>query len=119
MGYAHHGSYAAWFEEARTEALRAGGTRYEEMERRGQFIVLAELNIRYHAPIRYDDLLEIRTTSRQMGAVRLEQVYEIRLLERAGLAVQTGGVVTRGVAVLVCVGEDGRPTALPSFLCPQ
>ena len=116
MGYAHHGSYAAWFEEARTEALRAGGTRYEEMERRGMFIVLAELNIRYRAPIRYDDLLEVRTTSRQAGAVRLDHTYELRILERSGDAVETGVVVTHAVAKLVCVGDDGRPRAMTSIL---
>jgi acyl-CoA thioester hydrolase len=68
MGVAYHGNYFAWFEVGRTEFLRELGFDYRSLEREeGCYIVVAEASCRYKAPVRYDDLLRIRT---ELRAVR-------------------------------------------------
>ena len=119
MGVAHHASYLPWFEEARTEMLRAAGQTYEQMEREGAFLVVADLGVRYRRPIRYDDVLEVRTSITGSSSVRLEHAYELRVLERQSEPVTTGEVVTTARTTLVCVDEDGRPRQLPGFLRPR
>ncbi len=119
MGVAHHASYLPWFEEARTEMLRAAGQTYEQMEREGAFLVVADLGVRYRRPIRYDDVLEVRPSITGSSAVRLEHAYEIRILERRSEPVTTGEVVTTARTTLVCVDGEGRPRQLPAFLRPR
>ncbi len=119
MGVAHHASYLPWFEEARTDMLRAAGQTYEQMEREGAFLVVADLGVRYRRPIRYDDVLEVRTSITGSSAVRLEHEYEIQVLERRSEPVTTGEVVTTARTTLVCVDGEGRPRPLPAFLRPR
>lgn len=116
MGVAHHSSYLPWFEEARTEMLRASGQSYHQMERDRTFLVVTDLSVRYRRPIRYDDVLEIRTTLSSTTAIRLCHDYEIRILERASMPVTTGEVVTTARTTLVCVDSTGRPRPLPEVL---
>lgn len=119
MGVAHHASYLPWFEEARTEMLRQSGQTYEQMEREGAFLVVADLRVRYRRPIKYDDVLEIRTELSDTSTVRLCHRYEIRVLERASTRVSTGEIVTTAETTLVCVDAEGRPRPLPEFLRPR
>jgi acyl-CoA thioester hydrolase len=116
MGVAHHASYLPWFEEARTELLRSAGQTYEQMERDGVFLVVAEVGVKYRRPIRYDDVLIVRTTLSGASAARLFHQYEIRLAERAGKPVPEAEVCTIATTTLVCVGGQGRPRILPESL---
>ena len=77
MNVAHHGSYAAWLEQGRTEMLRAGGITYAQMERAGVFLVITQMSIRYRAPARYDDLLVVVTRVSGGGRARIDHAYEI------------------------------------------
>ena len=45
----------------RTELFRAQGGNYREMEERGQYLVIAEVQCRYRVPARYDDVLRLNT----------------------------------------------------------
>jgi acyl-CoA thioester hydrolase len=116
MGVAHHASYLPWFEEARTELLRSAGQTYEQMERDGVFLVVAEVGVKYRRPIRYDDVLIVRTTLSGASAARLFHQYEIRLAERAGKPVPEAEVCTIATTTLVCVDGQGRPRILPESL---
>ena len=119
MGVAHHASYLPWLEEARTEMLRSSGQTYRQMEASGAFLVVADLSIRYRRPIRYDDVLEIRTWVSDTSTVRLCHRYEIVLVERDSARVSTGEIVTSAETTLVCVDLEGRPRPLPEFLRPR
>ena len=46
MGYLHHGNYALYFEEGRTELIRKLGLTYREMEDKGILLPVRELFIR-------------------------------------------------------------------------
>jgi len=123
MGVAHHSSYLPWMEMGRTEMLRETGVSYASMERGGFFLVITRCEVRYRRPIRYDDLVEIRTTLERVSRVKLRHAYEMVLVERAGAApdpldpgVPPGGVCAVATTELACVDRDGRPTAMPDSL---
>ena len=62
MGVVYHSHYLVWCELGRTDHIRAGGMSYREMEASGIMLAVAEANIRYTAPARYDDLVRVETT---------------------------------------------------------
>ena len=87
QGVVHHSSYIIWFELGRVELLRAHGISYREMEAQGLAIVVSELQARYHAAARYDDLVLVETT---LALVRSRQVafdYRLALADSGALLV--------------------------------
>lgn len=107
MGYAHHSVYPVWFEMARTELLRRIGTPYAELEQRGLLIVVVKLDVRFHRPARYDDLLSITATTTRSAGVRIEHTYEVR---------RGTDRLTTGVTTLACINRDGRVQPVPEAL---
>jgi acyl-CoA thioester hydrolase len=112
MAVAHHGSYVAWFEEARTEWMRARGKTYREIEDEGNLLQVVELVCGYHKPVDYDDVVAIAVRVAEAGKAALTLQYECRR-ERDGAVCATGR--TR----LACVGRDGRLRRLPPELSPR
>lgn len=127
QGVAHHSSYVAWLELARTELLRGtkrvdrktgravyeGGVSYADMETTGVLLVVAKMALTYKAPARYDET--VRVTARVVGGkrARLDHAYEVwRLAEDGTKAAPLATATT----TLACVGRDGRPRALPPWL---
>ncbi len=63
MGVCWHGNYILYLEEARTEALRhTGFGSYADIEKSGVMTALVHLDINYHKPALYDEVLRIRVT---------------------------------------------------------
>ncbi len=62
MGIVYHAHYVDYFEAARTEALRAFGLPYRELEEAGVIMPVIDLALKYHRPAYYDDLLDIITS---------------------------------------------------------
>jgi acyl-CoA thioester hydrolase len=77
MGYVYYGNYARLYEIGRVEALRNLGFSYKAMEDSGVMMPVYENKSRYVLPALYDDLLTIRTTIKDMPAVRIVFHYEI------------------------------------------
>lgn len=105
-GVAHHGSYVAWLEEARTEWMRSRGRSYRDVEEGGHFLKIAELQLQYLAPSRYDDHLEIEVFETRRRRVSLDLGYEIR---RVG----ESEVIATGMTRLACTDRAGRLRRLP------
>ena len=61
MACLHHSQFFNYFEQGRTELLRAQGGNYREIEEAGLFLVVVRLQCSYHAPARYDDVLTLVT----------------------------------------------------------
>ena len=107
MGLLHHANYLVYFEQARTELLRARHASYKEMEDQGFFLVVAKLEVKYKAPAHYDDVLTIRTTVTRSTPVRIEHKYEV---------LRDGTLLAEGNTTLACVGRDGRLREMPAWL---
>jgi acyl-CoA thioester hydrolase len=108
MGLLHHANYLVYFEQARTELLRAAGHTYRDLEDQGFYLVVAKVEVRYKRPAHYDDLLTVRTAVTRATPVRLEHRYEVFGPD--------GGVCAEGTSTLACVDADGKVQALPDWL---
>lgn len=108
-GHANHASYVHYLETARIEALESIGLPLGEMRRQGYLIVAAELSVKYHAPARSGDTLEIQTHVRDLRGARSLWVQEIRdaLTQRLVVSAEvTGAFMT----------EAGRPVRVPDVM---
>ncbi|MFO7823948.1 MAG: thioesterase family protein [Cyclobacterium sp.] len=77
MGYVYYGNYAAYYEVARVEALRSVGFSYKEMEANGIMMPVLENHSQFLLPGKYDELLTIRVSIREMPGIRIRFHYEI------------------------------------------
>ena len=77
MGIVYYGNYATYLEQGRTEWLRDMGFSYKWMEDNGVHLPVVELNIKYKAPARYDDILTITTRLKKIPTYRIDFIYEI------------------------------------------
>jgi len=77
MGYVYYGNYAAYFEVARTEAMRQIGLSYKLMEEAGVMMPVIRLCIDYRKPAVYDDLLTIALSIEKMPGVKMLFTYEV------------------------------------------
>ncbi len=107
MGVVYHAHVLDWFEAARTEALRQAGLAYRELEASGVVMPVVDLSVRYHASVRYDDLVGVEATFPSVG-VRLPVDYAVR---RVG----EDAVLVSGRVTLCFVDvARGRPVAPPA-----
>jgi acyl-CoA thioester hydrolase len=66
MSVVYYGNYAEYFEVGRTESIRQLGFTYKDLEAKGIMMPVVELHAKYLRPAKYDDLLTIRTTLREL-----------------------------------------------------
>ncbi|GAB4406190.1 MAG: thioesterase family protein [Bacteroidia bacterium] len=109
MGYVYYGKYAEYFEVGRVEVIRSLGISYKSIEERGVLMPVAELQVQYRRPARYDDLLTIRTTIPELPRSSFLTQYEIH--NEAGELLVTGQV---RLAFVDKVRQ--RPIRVPDFV---
>ena len=108
MGVVHHSVYPIWFEIGRTELLRSMSERsYKDMEENGLFLVVAQLQVRYRSPARYDDALTLTTCVKDVGKAKITHEYE---LNRGNQLIATGNTL------LACVNSQGSISPIPEWL---
>ncbi|HEX4875276.1 MAG TPA: thioesterase family protein [Chitinophagaceae bacterium] len=66
MGVVYHSNYFPYFEVARAESIRQMGFTYADMEKMGVIMPVVDVHCRYLRPAKYDDLLTIKTTLKEM-----------------------------------------------------
>ncbi|MDR0361875.1 MAG: acyl-CoA thioesterase [Planctomycetota bacterium] len=109
MDRVYYANYLVIAERARTEFLRDVGHPYREFERSGSFFPVRSCEVRYYGFASYDDELVCRSRIAKMTHATLAIVTDMC---RPGEAKPL--VVAR--VELACVGENGRPRALPDAL---
>lgn len=78
MGYLYYGNYALLFEIGRVEAIRSLGISYKELEEKmGVMMPVLYMESRYALPIKYDELIIIRTRLLEMPTKMIEFHHEI------------------------------------------
>lgn len=106
MGFVYHANYLVYFEIGRTALIREQGFPYAELERGGLRLPVVSAELRFLAPAKYDDELEIETRLLRATGVRLEFSYQVR---RAA----DGELLVEGATVLASIDVTGRPRRLP------
>ncbi|MCK9604465.1 MAG: acyl-CoA thioesterase [Candidatus Omnitrophica bacterium] len=104
-GVVYYANYLKFLEEARTEFMEERGASIKELSDRGVLFVVARQEIDYKLPAFYADVLQIDTKIVNMSAVKAEFEYQIQN--------QKGQIVTKAKTILVCVGKDLKPKAIP------
>jgi acyl-CoA thioester hydrolase len=108
MGVVYYANYLRFFEAGRNEFIRARGMRYRDFEERfGLRLPVAEAQVSYKAPARYDDLLTVETTLAEVR--RASARFEYRI-------VRDGDVLVTGGTVHACVDLEGRVRRMPPEL---
>lgn len=105
MGVVYYGHYAQYFEVGRAEAIRALGYTYRELEATGVLMPVIELRVRYLRPVRYDDLILIRTTVRDLP----RKVITFH----SDIFGETGEHLTTGLVTLAFVDSSSGRTCRP------
>ncbi len=106
-GHVNHAQYVHYLEVARIEALEALGLSLPDMRRQGYLILAADLWVKYLAPARSGDTLEIVTYVREIRGARSIWVQEIH--EATSQRLLVTAEVTGAFAT-----EDGRPARVPA-----
>ncbi|MEJ7675374.1 MAG: thioesterase family protein [Chitinophagaceae bacterium] len=65
MGVVYYGNYAQFYEIGRTEAIRALGFTYKEIEAMGIVLAVTDMHIKFLRPAKYDDVITVKTTLRK------------------------------------------------------
>ncbi len=106
MGVVYHSNFIIWFEVGRVEALRQLGFTYKQMEQDGCQLPVMEVRCRYKAPARYDDLITVRTTLKNVRNNLVHFGYEV-------LRAEDGTVLAEGETVHFTVDRDGNKHSFP------
>lgn len=105
MGVVHHSNYIRWFETGRVEFLRALGLTLTEMMDDGIVFPIIEISAKFHAPAKFDDVIEIATTAEALTRAKMKFTYAIR--KRGEEKILAEGTSTN---VFTC---DGKICRLP------
>lgn len=77
MGYVYYGNYAYYYEQARSEAIRASGITYKEIEDSGTMMPITRMACKFVMPALYDELLTIKTIIPAMPGRLITFQYEV------------------------------------------
>ncbi|MEZ6015833.1 MAG: thioesterase family protein [Planctomycetota bacterium] len=109
MGVVHHAAYLHYLEDARTAWLRALGLPYSAIEARGIGLPVRRADLRYRAPARYEDELDVTVHLARMRGASATFAYTV--VRSDGLALVDAEVE------LACIElASGRPRLLPDDL---
>lgn len=109
MGYAYYGNYGAYYEVARVESLRHLGYAYKNLEAQGVMMPVLENHSKFLLPAKYDELLRIEITLRQLPTVRIQFYY--RIFNEQDVLIHTGNTLLAFVKV-----SSGKPCRPPEVL---
>lgn len=107
MGIVYYGTYPVYFEIGRSEYMRERGFTYRKFEEMGYHLVVTAVEIKYHNPALYDDLLTVRTSVSDVQSRGLTFNYTI---------LKDGSTVAQGKTKHICVNVERKPVRIPLSL---
>jgi len=103
-GVLHHSNYYYYCEKARIELLDASGLSYISVMDMGLGLVLVESRLKYFAPVKFNDLLELNLGVDELGRTSFKILYSIEV---------AGKKVSEGYTHHVCINlNSGKPVKL-------
>lgn len=109
MGVVYYGNYGRFFELGRTEMIREMGMPYIEMEHAGIVMPVYSVESKYRKVLKYDELITIETTVKEVPSVRMEFFHKIYN--------EDGGLAHEAKVVLVFMDmKTNRPVRAPKML---
>lgn len=106
MGYLYYGNYAQYYEIGRVEMIRSLGLTYREMEEEhGILMPVMALNTRFVRPARYDEMVTIRTSLRELPIRTI--TFHMELFNERGKLLNGG-------TVKLCFVDKGSNKTIPT-----
>ena len=106
MGFCYYGNYAQFLEVARVETLREQGISYKELEENGILLPVRNYSIKYIAPAKYDDIIQINTEISDIKNSQIIFKYSIYLDQK---------LIATAVTELVFVSKENyKPMKVPA-----
>jgi acyl-CoA thioester hydrolase len=106
MGIAHHAMYLVYFEAGRVEFSRHAGASYAELEAEGYSLAVSEVNLRYAAPARFDQMITVRTWVEDIRSRSVTFAYQI-------VDSESRAILVTGTTRLICLDREGRVHRIP------
>jgi acyl-CoA thioester hydrolase len=116
MGFVYHGHYAQFFEIGRSEAIRQLGFTYKEIEALGIIMPVVDFHARFLVPIKYDELITIKITLKELPLHHKVVFYGEIYNEAAALC--SAGTVTLYFMEAATMKRSEMPGALKEKLAP-
>lgn len=116
MKFVYYAKYFEYFEQGRSDLLRAIGLPYPEIEKLGIFLPVIEAFARYRKPAKYDDLLTIETIVTEMPVARLRIEYKVWRVpaQPSQASGEDEEPIAEGYTIHSFVNaETGKPTRAP------
>ena len=105
-GIVYYANYLKYIERARSAWVRDLGVDQNEMrERDGVVFAVRRVEADYLSSARFDDELEVRTTTQAVTGARLIMEQQV---------VRGEEVLFAATVTVVCIGEGGTPARLPA-----
>ncbi len=109
MGIVYYANYLRWFEKGRVELMRKLGMAYRELTGMGIHLPVTEATVRYLAPARYDDIIDIHAEVRGFRRASITFGYRIGR--------GNGTLLADGFTVHAFTDDEGKIVRVPgSFL---
>ncbi|MCK8060214.1 MULTISPECIES: thioesterase family protein [unclassified Fusibacter] len=89
MGIVHHSNYPVWFEAGRTQFFMDIGVPYHEIEAKGVWLPLYDMNCQFITPAEYGKTICVKTSIAFLSRLKLHFKYVVE-------SVETGAVVAKG-----------------------
>jgi acyl-CoA thioester hydrolase len=110
MNVVYYGNYAQYFEVGRVESIRSLGISYKDIEAAGVIMPVVEMHVKYLRSAKYDDLLTIKTTLRELPSDHRIEFFQ-------GVFNETEKLLTSGRVVLYFLdAATYQKTAMPANL---
>jgi len=106
MGIVYHSNYIIWFEVGRGDYMRQRGWEYADLEARGYYLPVSELDARFSVPARYGDLVTVRTWVEEVRSREVTFGYEV-------VKGNAGEVWATGHTKHICTDKGGRVRTIP------
>ncbi len=106
----YYGRYLELLEMARGEFFRHLGNSFLQWQHDDAIFPVIESHLRYKAPARYDDLLQIELWMVELAGIRLSFEYEIR---------RDQTVILHGTTRHICTSLVDKPKRVPELLLHQ
>jgi acyl-CoA thioester hydrolase len=109
MGVVYYGNYGRLLEIGRTEMIREMGYPYAKLEESGIVMPVYSVESRYRNVLKYDELVSIETTLKELPAARIEFFY--RIFNEEGVLAHEAKVV-----LVFLDMKSNRPVRAPESL---
>jgi acyl-CoA thioester hydrolase len=109
MQFVYNGKYLEYFEVGRTELLRSLGLPYSEVEKSGYQLPLLEAGVTYKNPAKYDDILLVKATVKELYSPKVHIEYLITRKE-------TEEIIAKGFTTHIFMNAETKKAVRPPKL---